>query len=199
MMESARALSRSSVLSDILWPAHGFARPVILAIAGSVALAVAAKIQVPFWPVPMTMQSLVVLLIGLAYGSRLGIATVLLYLAQGLAGLPVFAGASAGPAYMAGPTGGYLVGFVLAAGCTGWLAERGWDRTLGRAAAAITIGHVLLFVPGVLWLAVLFGWTKAIAFGVTPFVFATVFKTALGIALIGALWPPLRKRSTQAQ
>ena len=100
----------------------------------------------------------------------------------------MFAGAVAGPAYMAGPTGGYLLGFLLAATCVGWLAERGWDRSLSGATAAMTLGHVLLFVPGVLWLAVPFGWTKAVTVGLTPFVGATVVKTALGVALVAAFW-----------
>jgi biotin transport system substrate-specific component len=128
-----------------------------------------------------------VLLIGLAYGSRLGAATVLAYLVEGLAGLPVFAGLSAGPAYMMGPTGGYLLGFLLAAAFVGWLAERGWDRTMGGTAAALVLGHVVLFIPGVIWLAILFGWPRAIALGVTPFIAATIVKTALGIALIAAV------------
>jgi len=179
---------RLPVLADQVWHGRGLARAVVLTVGASLALAVSAKIQVPFWPVPMTMQSLVVLLIGIAYGSRLGAAAVLAYLAEGLAGLPVFAGAAAGPAYMAGPTGGYLLGFLLAATCIGWLAERGWDRTLGGAAAAMTLGHILLFVPGVLWLAVLFSWAKAVAAGVTPFVGATAVKTALGVALVAAFW-----------
>jgi biotin transport system substrate-specific component len=199
MIETAKTVIRSPVLSSVLWRPGGLARPIVLAVTGSLALALAAKIQVPFWPVPMTMQSLVVLLIGIAYGSGLGGGTVLLYLAEGLAGLPVFAGSSAGPAYMAGPTAGYLVGFVLAAAFIGWLAERGWDRTLGRAAVAMSLGHVLLFVPGVLWLAVLFGWSKAVAFGVTPFIAATVFKTALGVTLVGAFWPLVRRRRSDRE
>lgn len=199
MIETAKTVIRSPVLSSVLWRPGGLARPIVLAVTGSLALALAAKIQVPFWPVPMTMQSLVVLLIGIAYGSGLGGGTVLLYLAEGLAGLPVFAGPSAGPAYMAGPTAGYLVGFVLAAAFIGWLAERGWDRTLGRAAVAMSLGHVLLFVPGVLWLAVLFGWSKAVAFGVAPFIAATVFKTALGVALVGAFWSLVRRRRSDRE
>jgi biotin transport system substrate-specific component len=175
------------VLADHLWRGRGFLRSAALVAIGSLALAISAKIQVPFWPVPITMQSLVVLLIGLAYGSRLGAATVLAYLVEGLAGLPVFAGLSAGPAYMMGPTGGYLLGFLLAAAFVGWLAERGWDRTLGGTAAALVLGHVVLFIPGVIWLAILFGWPRAIALGVTPFIAATIVKTALGIALIAAV------------
>jgi biotin transport system substrate-specific component len=169
-----------------------------LALGGSLLLAVSAKIQVPFWPVPVTMQSLGVLLIGIALGSRLGAAAVLAYLAEGFVGLPVFAGAAAGPAYFAGPTAGYLLGFLIAAASIGWLAERGWDRSAGSAVLAMAIGHVLLFVPGVLWLAVLFGWPKAIAFGVTPFILATLVKTALGGAVIAALWSYLGHRSIAA-
>lgn len=196
MTETTAAVPSAPVMSELFWRRSGLARSVILAVAGSALLAVSAKVQVPFWPVPMTMQSLVVLMIGVAYGSRLGAATVALYLAEGAAGLPVFAGVVAGPAYMAGPTGGYLLGFVLAAALTGWLAERGWDRSIGRTMVTLSLGHVLLFVPGVLWLAVLFDWTKAIAFGLTPFIAATVVKTAIGVALVGAFWSAQRGRST---
>src|SRR4051794_39821492 len=101
-------------------------RPALLAIGGSLALAASAQILVPIQPVPMTLQSLVVLLIGAAYGWRLGAATVLLYLAEGLCGMPVFAGFRAGPAVLIGPTGGFLLGFVPAAALAGWLAARGW-------------------------------------------------------------------------
>jgi biotin transport system substrate-specific component len=185
---------RTPLLADLMWRGRGLMRSVTLVVLGSLVLALSAKIQVPFWPVPITMQSLVVLLIGIAYGSRLGGATVLAYLAEGLAGLPVFAGSSAGPTYMAGPTGGFLLGFLLGATFVGWLAERGWDRSLGRVAAAMALGHVLLFIPGVIWLAVLFGWGKAIAFGVTPFIAATIAKTALGVAIVAAFWSVIGDR-----
>jgi biotin transport system substrate-specific component len=181
-------------LCNGLWPRAGATKAVVLVVGGSLALAVSAKIQVPFWPVPMTMQSLVVLLIGIAFGSRLGGLTLLAYLAEGFAGLPVFAGAAAGPAYMAGPTGGYLLGFVLSAVLVGWLAEHGWARDLPRTAVAMTLGHVLLFIPGVLWLAVLFGWTKALAVGVAPFIAATALKTGLGVGIVAALWALVERR-----
>jgi biotin transport system substrate-specific component len=160
-------------------------------VLGSLLLIASAKLQVPFWPVPMTMQSLVVLLLGMSYGLRLGTAAVLLYLAEGAVGLPVFAGTperGIGLAYMMGPTGGYLVGFVLAAAALGALAERGWDRSLALIAAAMIVGHVILFVPGVLWLAVPLGLAKAVAVGATPFLAATALKTALGTALIPLAW-----------
>lgn len=182
---------QTAVLTDHLWRGGGIARAAVLVALGSLLITASAKVQVPLWPVPVTMQSLVVLLVGVAYGSRLGAATLLAYLAQGLAGLPVFAGPTAGPAYMAGPTGGYLLGFLLAATLAGWLAERGWDRGLARAAAVMLIGHAVLFAPGVAWLAVLLGGTKAVAVGLAPFVAGSLVKSALGTALVAASWPLL--------
>ena len=174
---------------------HIALRQAALMLGGSLALAISAKIQVPFWPIPMTLQSLAVLLIGIAYGPSLAAATVFAYLAEGFAGLPVFAGAAAGPAYFAGPSAGYLLGCLIAAPGVGWLARRGRDRSLAGAAAALTLGHVVLFVPGVLWLAVLFGGKQAIAMGVAPFLAATVVKTALGVALVTAFRTRLNRRS----
>ncbi|WP_207479711.1 biotin transporter BioY [Arenibaculum pallidiluteum] len=193
---SAQSLTaRPATLLDAVMPERGLARAALLAVFGSVLLAVSAKVQVPFQPVPMTMQTLVVLALGMAYGSRLGAATVALYLAQGLAGLPVFAGPLAGPAYFAGPTAGFLLGFVMAAALVGLLAERGWDRHWASALAAMAIGHVVLFVPGVAWLSLATGLEKAIALGVTPFVAATLLKTALGCALMQAAWHVVARRS----
>ncbi|MBP2314005.1 biotin transporter BioY [Azospirillum soli] len=186
---------RPSSLLETVAPKGGLIAAATAVVLGSALLAVSAKVQVPFWPVPMTMQSMVVILLGMAYGSRLAAATVALYLLEGLAGLPVFAGAGAGPAYMAGPTGGYLLGFLLAATFTGWLAERGWDRTPVKAVAALAIGHALLFVPGVAWMAVLFGGEKAIALGLAPFWAATILKTALGAAIMQAAWKVVARRS----
>ncbi|MGQ9365925.1 biotin transporter BioY [Azospirillum sp. A39] len=182
-------------LLDTVAPRGGAAKAVAAAVLGSLLLAASAKVQVPFWPVPMTMQSMVVLLLGMAYGSRLAVASVLLYLAEGLAGLPVFAGAGAGPAYMTGPTAGYLVGFVLGAWATGRLAERGWDRAPLTALAAMAVGHALLFVPGVAWLAVLFGAEKAVAAGLAPFWAASLLKTALGAALLQGAWSVAARRT----
>jgi biotin transport system substrate-specific component len=185
----------------LLWPARdgGLAaalRAVILALAGSGLLALSAKIQVPLPPVPMTMQTLVVLLIGATYGWRLGGATVLLYIAEGMLGLPVFANtppAVASPAYLLGPTGGYLVGYVAAAVVMGFLAERGWDRSLLRVVIMMTVGHALIFAFGVAWLAHLLGPEKAWAVGVVPFIAGTVLKTALAAALMKAAWTLVRR------
>lgn len=167
-------------------------------VVGSAVLALSAKAQVPFWPVPMTLQTLAILVIGMAFGSRLGTATVLLYLAEGLAGLPVFAGANAGPAYFMGPTAGYLVGFVVSVWLIGWLAERGWDRSLLRGTIAMTVGHGLILALGVAWLSTLVGVEKAMAVGLHPFWAATVLKTALGVAVMQAAWKLALKRRSQA-
>lgn len=187
-------------LVDRLWPSadRPLVRQAALAVLGSLLLWASAKVQVPMWPVPMTMQSFVVLVIGMAYGSRLGAATVAFYLAQGAAGLPVFAGTpqhGIGIAYMVGPTGGYLVGFLLVAVTMGWLAERGWDRTLPKAVAAMAIGTVLLFVPGVAWLAVLIGPTKAVAAGLLPFVVGSLVKLALAAAVLPLAWRAVEARA----
>ena len=105
----------------------------------------------------MTLQTLAVLTLGALFGARLAAATVALYLGEGLIGLPVFAGAAAGPVYLVGPTGGYLVGFLLAAALVGWLAERGWTRGWLLALAAMTLGHLVIFVAGFAWLAPMLG------------------------------------------
>jgi biotin transport system substrate-specific component len=163
---------------------------VVLALLGSVLLTLSAKTQVPFWPVPMTMQTFVVLLIGMTYGSRLAGATVLFYLCEGAAGLPIFAGTperGIGLAYMAGPTGGYLFGFLLAAVVVGWLAERGWRRSVWRIAAAAALGHIVMLAPGLAWLATAIGWSRAWDLGIEPFILATIIKTALATAAIVAL------------
>ena len=187
-------------LAHTLWPAQSSsartARNVLLALVGTLALTVSAKTQIPFWPIPMTMQTFVVLVIGMAYGSRLGAATVALYLLQGALGLPVFAGTpekGVGLAYMIGPTGGYLLGFLVAAWVCGWLAERGFDRSPLKSLTAMSVGHVLIFVCGVAWLAPLMGIEKAFMVGVAPFWAATIVKTLLGVVTLPLAWKWLAK------
>ena len=187
------ANSGTTTMISALWPAAGRIplRLVTLALVGTVLLTLSAKVQVPFWPVPMTMQTFAVIVIGMAYGWRLGGATVALYLLEGAVGLPVFAGTpekGIGLAYMAGPTGGYLVGFVVAAMAAGWLAERGWDRNFLSALAVNVIGTVLLFLFGLGWLAGLIGFEKAVTFGLVPFLLASVLKIGLGAAVMPLAW-----------
>ncbi len=181
-----------------LTPAEGYARILYLTfvvLLGSALLALSAKVQVPFWPVPMTMQVYVVLIVGMALGVRLGTATVLLYLAEGALGLPVFAGTperGLGLAYMVGPTGGYLVGFVLAAALVGHLSERGWDRGITTTFVAAFLGTSVIYTCGVAWLATLIGLPKAISAGVLPFLLGDGLKILLATATMPLAWKSVR-------
>lgn len=154
-----------------------------IVLGGSWLLAASAHASVPMVPVPMTLQSLALLVLAGGLGLRLGSATVLAYLGQGALGLPVFAGGG-GLAYMAGPTGGFLLGFLLAAVVIGWAVDRGAGRHWLSLLAALSVGHVLLFVPGVLWLSTFTGLREAWAAGAAPFVLGTVVKTALAAMLL---------------
>jgi biotin transport system substrate-specific component len=183
-------------LMDAVWtPTTGSKalRAVVLAVIGTLLLTVSAKIQVLFWPVPMTMQTFVVLVLGMAYGWRLAGATVLLYLAEGAVGLPVFA-KGGGLAYFAGPTAGYLFGFLVAAVAVGWLAERGWDRSVWRALGAMLIGTAIIFFFGIVWLSALIGLREAIAAGLVPFLTSEAFKIALATAVVPIAWQLLHRR-----
>ena len=188
-------------LAAVLWPdrADGFsavARAVILVALGTALLALSAKINLPLPYVPMTLQTLVVLMIGAAYGWRLGSATVIAYLAEGAIGLPVFAGPVGGLAPLLGPTAGYLAGFVAAAFITGWLSERGWDRSVPRLFVAMGFGHIVVLAAGFAWLAfgMKFGVEKAWLVGIVPFVAASVIKNALGAAIVPAIRQMLDRR-----
>lgn len=177
-------------LADALWPAGGIApalRALLLIAFGSLLLTVSAKLNVPMWPVPMTMQTFVVLLLGLAYGWPLGAATVAVYLAQGAIGLPVFAGGG-GLAYLAGTTGGYLVGFFVAAAVMGLLAERGWGRGAFTTLAAMLIGTALILGLGVAWLAWLIGVERALVLGLYPFLPGEAVKIALAVLVLPLAW-----------
>lgn len=191
-MTSTSAAATPALLADRLWSAS-LPRNVLLAILGSLILTVSAKVQVPMWPVPMTMQTFAVTVLGMAFGWRLAGATVALYLAQGAVGLPVFA-SGAGLAYMAGPTGGYLVGFLVAAMICGALAERGWDRTVAGTLAAMTLGTAIILGFGFVWLATLVGFEAAMANGVAPFLAGSAVKIALGAATMPLAWRLLAHR-----
>jgi biotin transport system substrate-specific component len=170
----------------------------LVAIAGSILLTLSAKISIPFYPVPLTMTTFVVIGLGLALGSRLGSAAVALYLIQGALGLPVFAGTpekGIGLAYMMGPTGGYLVGYLMAAFVAGTLAERGLDRSPLTAFIAALVASAIIYVPGLLWLAALFGWDQpVIAWGLTPFILGDATKAALAAAVFPATWAMIARK-----
>ena len=190
-----RFAANQGVLAERFGPREGTGlrvKQVVLVLAGIAILALAAKIRVPLWPVPVTMGTFAVLGLGAAYGPRLGLATILGYLAVGALGFDVFAGSSGeahGLAYMMGGTGGYLVGYALATVALGALAARGWDRSVGGMAAAMLAGNVLIYVPGLLWLGQLYGWDKPILdWGLTPFLVGDAIKLALAALLLPGLW-----------
>ena len=184
-------------LAEKLWPAEGAAlrvKQVVLVVLGIAALAIAAKIKVmiPPSPVPVTMGTFAVLTIGAAYGPRLGLATILGYLIVGALGFDVFAGSSAekfGLTYMMGGTGGYLVGYVLATLALGFAARRGMDRSVIGMAIAMLVGNILIYVPGILWLAELYTWEKPILeWGLTPFLIGDAMKLALAALIVPGVW-----------
>lgn len=187
----------NGTLANHLWPSTSmnWTRAVLLAVLGSAIVAVAAQINIPMQPVPLTLQTLAVLAIGGAYGSRLGAATLALYAVEGTAGLPVFAEMKSGLATITGPSGGYIIGFILAAGLVGWLTERGWDRNIVKMFAAMLAGAVVLYIPGLAWLH---QFTNGIAqtyeWGLGPFIIGDLIKAALAALGFPAAWHLLGRR-----
>jgi len=178
--------------ADIVRPSEkimAFIYDLVLVITGSIIIALSAKIRfyLPFSPVPVTGQTFTVLLIGALYGYKKGMLTVIAYLAEGLAGFPVFAGGFSGIAYLAGPTGGYLAGFIAAAGVTGFFARRGWDRKLFTTALAMTAGSAVMYIFGLSWLY-LFAGTKVITVGLIPFISGDILKITLAAMLLPSGW-----------
>lgn len=179
-------------LLSALWPKSQALHKAAAVGLGVVILTLASKVQVPFWPVPMTLQTLAVLMIGATAGMRLGGTTVLAWLGLGALGAPVLA-TGAGLAYMAGPTGGYLAGFLIAAIAVGYLADRGHGRTIVSALAMLLVGEVAIYALGIGWLSALIGTQKAIAAGLLPFIPAEILKLALGTAILAAAWKQAKR------
>ncbi len=166
-------------------------------IAGfSVLIAISAQLAIllPFTPVPVTLQTMMVLATGALLGSRRGPAAVLLYLAEGAVGLPVFSAGRSGLAFMAGPTGGYLVGFLAAAFIAGLLSERGWDRKGLTAFLGLMIADAAIYVSGVLWLGIYAGFSGLLVMGVLPFVAVDMVKAAACAALLPLGWKALERK-----
>lgn len=174
------------------------AMDIVAVLAGSLLLALSAKISVPFYPVPLTMQTFVVIGLGLALGPARAAAAVLLYLAEGAAGVPVFAGTpqnGIGLAYMMGPTGGYLLGYLPAVLVGGWLAERAWDRSPLTAMAAALVAGAVIYVPGLLWLGSVIGFDKPVLqLGLIPFIPGDIVKALLAAIVFPAAWKWLAAR-----
>jgi biotin transport system substrate-specific component len=184
---SAIAVSRP--LADRFVPEEGAARAaalVALAVFGSLILWASAKISVPFWPVPMTLQTGAVALIGAVYGARLGFATVVLYLMEGAAGMPVFQNGG-GIGYLMGPTGGYLFAMAIEAAFIGFMVERGFGRNVFKLFGVMLAGDAIVFAIGLLWLGSLIGWDKPVLeLGLYPFVLGDLVKLALAASMVVA-------------
>ena len=179
-------LPRSDLLTNALLVGAG-----VLLVAG------AAQVRIPLadTPVPITGQTFAVLLVGASYGAPLGAATLLAYWLVGLAGAPIYAEGKSGWDTFVGPTGGYIVGFVLAAALTGYLAQRRWDRRFSSSLGAMLVGNVAIYVPGLLWLAHYLdaGLNDTLVAGLYPFVLGDVIKLFLAGALLPAAWLAVRR------
>ncbi|MCB1499056.1 MAG: biotin transporter BioY [Bauldia sp.] len=182
------------------------ASAVMLVVAGALALTIAAKIKVPFYPVPVTLQTLAVFGIAAGFGARLGVASVLTYLAAGALGLPVFTNTPpmlAGPAYFLGPTGGFLLGFVVIAFIVGAAADRGWSRSFAKMFGAMLVAEVVMMALGFAWLAWFatlssgasgLGVAAAFTAGVVPFIPGDLLKIVLAAAAVPAIWHLVDRR-----
>lgn len=193
------ATGRPTLIDRVV--ARRLATDVALVVAGAALTAGAAQIAVPLWPVPITGQTLAVLLVGVTLGATRGAAALAVYAIAGGLGLPIFSEASSGWGVILGPTGGYIIGFVFAAALAGWLAQREWDRKPVRAFLAFLAGSVVPFAFGVPWLA---AWLGAAGYpndlgtvlnsGLWPFIVGGVVKALIGAAIISAAWWAVRRR-----
>lgn len=180
-MATAILAPRRTIIDAILH-GRGLAYQIALIFAGSLLVALSAQITIPLPFVPLTGQTYAVLLVGALLGSRRGGLSMLLYLLEGQVGLPFFA-SSGGP-----PTYGYVFGFVVAGFLVGWLAERGWDRNFKTAVAAMAVGEVAIYLLGLPWLAMFYGWSTAITAGFLPFVAGDLVKLLLAAATLPVGW-----------
>jgi biotin transport system substrate-specific component len=163
----------------------------LLTFLGSWFVALLAQISIPlgFTPVPITGQTLGVLLVGSLLGTRMGTIALLLYVAQGAIGFPFFSDGGSGVEVLYGSTAGYIFGFVLAAALTGWLAERGWDKKVSTTVLSMVLGSVLIYIPGVLWLSTFVGGLgEALALGVLPFLPGAAVKIAVAAGVLPGGW-----------
>ena len=182
--------TRTLTLADFALPRAGVLRDALLIVGASIVTALAARVAIPLpWtPVPITGQTFAVLLAGAVLGARRGLLAQLLYLGEGAAGLPVFAGGAAGVAKLVGPTGGYLIAFPLAAAAVGALCERGWDRRFGSMLAAMLLGSSVLFALGLAQLSRFVPPDALLAQGLLPFVAGDLVKASLAALAFPATW-----------
>ena len=180
--------SNNSLVSSLLGKkTNDFVYVLLTSIIGSFLLAISSKVQIPLTPVPVTLQTLVLLVMSMFLGWRGAVGATSLYLFQGAIGLPVFAHGG-GFIILFGPTGGYLFGFLIASLVVGYLAERGWDKSVVLTFTTITIGTLIIYLFGVIWLSYLKDLNTALVFGLLPFITPDILKICLGTCLVSAGW-----------
>jgi len=165
---------------------NNYLKNISLVVFGSLLLAISSKVQVPFWPVPMTMQTFIVFIIGMSYGWKLAFSTLVIYLFEGALGLPVFA-KGGGLLYLTGPTAGYLYGMTIAAGVIGYFAELGYNNSYLKSLISLLVGTFIIFLFGVGYLGSVIGYDKALIGGLYPFITSEFFKIGLAVALIPSI------------
>jgi biotin transport system substrate-specific component len=206
----AMTLTTPNTILGTLLPKGETARLVaniVTVILGTLILTISAKIQVPTWPVPVTLQTLAIAGLAAAFGARIGVATVLLYILEGMSGLPVFAGATAGPAYILGPTGGFIVGWLPMAYIIGRVADRGASGNFLKLFSAMVVGDAIVFVLGFAWLAIAatfvtnVGWLdqanllgSAFQKAIQPFIVWDLLKLALAALTVAGGWQLVKGR-----
>lgn len=180
--------SNNSLISSLLGKkTNDFVYVLLTSIIGSFLLAISSKVQIPLTPVPVTLQTLVLLVMSMFLGWRGAVGATSLYLFQGAIGLPVFAHGG-GFIILFGPTGGYLFGFLIASLVVGYLAEKGWDKSVVLTFTSMTIGTLIIYLFGVIWLSYLKDLNTALVFGLLPFITPDILKICLGTCLVSAGW-----------
>jgi len=177
------------VLADRVLP-RSLTVDLALVVGGAALTAALAQVAIPLWPVPITGQTLAVLLVGSSLGAARGALSMVLYALVGALGAPIFSEASGGTGVLFGATGGYIVGFVLAAAFTGWLAQRRWERGLVRGMLAFIAGSAVVFLVGLPWLQVSLGltWSQTLASGLYPFIIGGVVKAVIAALVLRGAW-----------
>ena len=182
----------AATLRLAVFPRPGILTDALLVVAGTGLVAICAQISIPlpFTPVPITGQTFAALLVGASLGASRGFASLLLYMLLGMAGAPIYSDQTSGMDVISGPTGGYIIGFVVAAALTGWLAERRWSKKFSSAVAAMLTGNVVIYLIGLPWLAVDLGTNleKTLELGLYPFVPGDVFKLYAAAILLPTAW-----------
>lgn len=199
-MTNATGFAPRAVLADRL-RTHGLATDAALVAGGALFTAAMAQLEVPMWPVPITGQTLAVVLVGATLGARRGMLSLLVYAVAGLAGAPFFADMQGGLQALTLPSFGYVIGFIPAAGLVGWLARRNWDRNVGRAAVAMLLASAIPFVTGLPYLAVALGQLGApndvqsvLTAGLYPFIVGGVAKALIAAGILPLAWKAVGRR-----